>query len=247
MRLCAKLECIRPVYVRRVSGEETLSEDTEIEAPKPEEAGPEHAGHALDADVESGRVVDAPPPDADAPGSIAQNPFEGPPGDGVRRHPDLRYVRLERWTGQLGNLAVLVPLLVGVGVLYALTVFGPKIPVLAWRIPALIWIVLAPVLVAFADRWPAIVHEHMSWSLDARGLDVRRGVLWREEIAVPSSRIQHTDVKQGPLERRLGLATLVVHTAGTRHAAVAVPGLAVEDARAIRDYLGRAVDEDDAV
>ena len=49
--------------------------------------------------------------------------------------------------------------------------------------------------------------------------------------------MQHTDVSQGPLERRFGLATLVVHTAGTAHASVELPGLQHAVAIEVRDFL----------
>jgi len=54
---------------------------------------------------------------------------------------------------------------------------------------------------------------------------------------VPRSRIQHTDVTQGPYERRFGLATLVVYTAGTEHASIPIEGLSHETALAFRDAL----------
>jgi len=61
---------------------------------------------------------------------------------------------------------------------------------------------------------------------------------------VPRSRIQHTDVSQGPLQRPFGLATLTVHTAGTQFAAVPLSGLAKEVAEAIRDQLIGGVEDD---
>ena len=54
---------------------------------------------------------------------------------------------------------------------------------------------------------------------------------------MPRSRVQHTDVSQGPLERHYGLGTLVVYTAGTDHARVSLPGLAHEVAIQLRDDL----------
>ena len=54
---------------------------------------------------------------------------------------------------------------------------------------------------------------------------------------MPRSRIQHTDVSQGPYQRRFGLATLVVYTAGTEHASIAIEGLRHETALAFRDAL----------
>ena len=59
--------------------------------------------------------------------------------------------------------------------------------------------------------------------------------------------MQHLDVKHGPLARRFGLATLVLHTAGTRDSAVSVPGLDADDAAHLREVLGRqpVLDGDD--
>ncbi|WP_246191068.1 PH domain-containing protein [Pseudoxanthomonas taiwanensis] len=90
-------------------------------------------------------------------------------------------------------------------------------------------------------------HRRIGWKLDADGFAIRRGGLWRVETLVPVSRVQHLDLERGPLERRLGLATLVVHTAGTRLAAVRLPLLALEDAEALRAHLARPVESDDAL
>lgn len=75
------------------------------------------------------------------------------------------------------------------------------------------------------------------WKLDAQGLHVRRGFLWRSELLVPRSRVQHLDIERGPLERHFGLATLVVHTAGSQTQALHQSGLADADAVALRDAL----------
>jgi len=69
------------------------------------------------------------------------------------------------------------------------------------------------------------------------GLWVHRGVLWRSEIFVPRSRIQHTEVQQGPLARRFGIANLKVYTAGTSHGEIGIDGLPQADALWLRDEL----------
>lgn len=86
---------------------------------------------------------------------------------------------------------------------------------------------------------------HTAWRLDAQGLALRRGRLWQRETRVPASRVQHLDIKRGPLQRGRELSTLVVHTAGTRHSSVTVPHLDAADAERLRDRLGRALDHDD--
>ncbi|MEM7583986.1 MAG: PH domain-containing protein [Acidobacteriota bacterium] len=85
--------------------------------------------------------------------------------------------------------------------------------------------------------WPRLRYRHASYRVSDLGLWIRRGVLWRSEISVLKSRVQHTDVSQGPLQRRFDIATLVLHTAGTQHAAVSLGGLPHDVALAIRDYL----------
>lgn len=79
--------------------------------------------------------------------------------------------------------------------------------------------------------------RHCAWSLDADHFRLRKGILWRKEIHVPRSRLQHTDVTQGPLQRKYGVATLVLHTAGTSYATVSVEGLDADVARSLRDRL----------
>ena len=75
------------------------------------------------------------------------------------------------------------------------------------------------------------------WRLDAQGLGLRRDLMWQLETRIPLSRVQHLDLRRGPLERRAGLATLIVHTAGTHNSVVTLPGLSPERAVAIRDAI----------
>ena len=83
------------------------------------------------------------------------------------------------------------------------------------------------------------------WLLDGDGFALARGHWWRRETRVPASRVQHLDLKHGPLERRWRLATLVIHTAGSKMSAVSVSGLDAADAERLRDRLARQLDHDD--
>jgi uncharacterized protein len=75
-------------------------------------------------------------------------------------------------------------------------------------------------------------------------LQIRRGMLIRVRTVVPFGRVQHIDVAQGPVQRPFGLATLILHTAGTHGAAVSLPGLAMADAEAMRDRIRGKIRED---
>lgn len=75
-------------------------------------------------------------------------------------------------------------------------------------------------------------------------LAIKRGIWTRVRTIVPFGRVQHIDIAQGPLERRFGLATLILHTAGTRGAAVPLPGLLHEEAEAMRDRIRAKIRQD---
>jgi len=108
---------------------------------------------------------------------------------------------------------------------------------------------LAPlgcVLGAVFGAWLGIKrHRRTLWKLDAHGFALQRGRWWQTESRVPISRVQHLDLKRGPLERAFKLATLVIHTAGTRMAAVTISGLDGEDAERLRDRLAHQLDHHD--
>ncbi len=53
-------------------------------------------------------------------------------------------------------------------------------------------------------------------------LSFRSGVISRSVATAPFARVQHVSIGRGPLERRFGLSTLQLRTAGGH---IAVPGL----------------------
>jgi uncharacterized protein len=120
-----------------------------------------------------------------------------------------------------------------------------NLPHRTWAWPAIGGLWVAAIGFAF---W--VAHKryyHTYWKLDADGFAVRRGRLWQWETRVPASRVQHLDLKRGPLERAHRLASLVLHTAGTRLSAVSISGLDDGDAERLRDHFSRQIDrqEDD--
>jgi hypothetical protein len=108
------------------------------------------------------------------------------------------------------------------------------------------WLVLTSLVLSFAYIWPAARHKRLHYLVDEGGLRIRRGVFWRTVIWIPISRVQHTDFTQGPVQRRFGLATLTVHTAGTAGASISLAGLEHTIAARLCDHLrpDRATDAD---
>lgn len=65
----------------------------------------------------------------------------------------------------------------------------------------------------------------------------RTGALWRKHTAIPLNRIQHVEITQGGIERMLGLAKLIIYTAGGHGSDLAIPGLPFAHAEKLRDGL----------
>ena len=79
----------------------------------------------------------------------------------------------------------------------------------------------------------AVERRYAAWGYLEREDDlvVRRGVLLQRTSVVP-----YVDVTAGPLDRRLGLATVTMHTAAAATDAT-VPGLLAAEATRLRDRL----------
>ena len=148
---------------------------------------------------------------------------EQPEAEVAWRGPDRALLRLRR---QLTVVLLTVP--GGVAAVVLAVLFGPAAGGAAVAaVAALTWLTLG----AVARRWAA-------WGYLEREDDllVRCGVLVRRTSVVPYGRMQFVDVTAGPLQRRVGLATVTLHTAAAATDA-SVPGLLAAEAARLRDRL----------
>ncbi|HJR92638.1 MAG TPA: PH domain-containing protein [Acidimicrobiia bacterium] len=107
-----------------------------------------------------------------------------------------------------------------------------------WSVPW--WVVVALVAAngVVSLWWASVEFERWRWRLDDELLEVRRGVVVRRTSLVPRNRIQNVTTTVGPLQRRFGVVTVTVHTAGTRTPNVAIEDLDAGHAERIRRQLG---------
>ena len=100
--------------------------------------------------------------------------------------------------------------------------------------------VATALVTAVATGWALLAVERRwaAWGYAEREDDllVRRGVLVRRLSVVPYGRMQYVDVTAGPLDRRLGLARVTLHTAAAASDA-SIPGLPAAEADRLRDRL----------
>jgi uncharacterized protein len=140
---------------------------------------------------------------------------------------------------------------------------APKV-VTAWRIGSLVSLILPTMVLStlgfvFLDAWGWAIlgtlvalalfltvwyaparYKRWRWQLTDLAVELRFGVLVRQQETVPYFRIQQIDIVQGPLDRVLDLASLQVTTASASGSA-SLPGIANDDAPTVRaELLARA-------
>ncbi len=92
----------------------------------------------------------------------------------------------------------------------------------------------------------ALSYRYWTWSVHEDAIELTHGVVVRRHSVVPHHRIQQIDIERGPVERILGIATLVLRTAAATTDA-RIPGIGSEHSEQVRRALRERVGVDDAV
>jgi membrane protein YdbS with pleckstrin-like domain len=108
------------------------------------------------------------------------------------------------------------------------------------------WVPLRPPLFGLAvfgtvlvfGLWHArALFKSWRWALRPDDVVARYGVVWRVIRSIPRVRVQHVDVRSGPVDRALGLVEVSLHVAGSAGPVLTIPGLAPAEAEALRAAL----------
>jgi membrane protein YdbS with pleckstrin-like domain len=153
------------------------------------------------------------------------------------RAVDARAVPVWRWSAAMTCTPAVIA--ASVFVIVA-TVASSPAAIVVW----IGWTLLLAAVAAYVWKYPPARHRHLRYRIDDVGITIRDGVFWRTWSALPRVRIQHTDVSQGPLQRRYGVAELKLYTAGSRFTRIDLPGLEHAVALALRDELQRHANDD---
>jgi uncharacterized protein len=154
--------------------------------------------------------------------------------DGAPRALDAR-VRTVWGTGAL--LSTLVP---GVAATIVVAIVGAP----GALVGAAVLVTIVASITAFV--WSQLAVTRWWWRAWPDALELHHGVAVVHESLVPYHRIQQVDIVRDPLERVLGLSTLVLRTAAATTDAK-VPGVPVELAESLRQALLERAHVDDAV
>ena len=107
-------------------------------------------------------------------------------------------------------------------------------------VPALVALIALGAIIVVPNR----IARRLGYSVDGEWLRVVRGWTFHSDTIVPFVRVQHIDVNRGPIDKMVGTASLVVHTAGTHNSIVTLPGLSPDRAAELREIIRSAIRTD---
>jgi membrane protein YdbS with pleckstrin-like domain len=103
------------------------------------------------------------------------------------------------------------------------------------------WIALT-IFYAFAQARSV---AQKAYALRDKDVIFRSGWIIQKISTCPFNRIQHSSVSTGLFERKFGLATLNLYTAGTDDADLQIPGLKESDAYAMKEWITQKIIHED--
>ena len=111
--------------------------------------------------------------------------------------------------------------------------FVPEIPLLPFIILYSQWAIALTISMV----WPGIAVPRQGYVLRDKDILFRKGVIWRSVTAIPFNRIQHVESSSTPLDRKFGLATLQLFTAGGSTGDLKIDGLGKDVAEQLRVFI----------
>ncbi len=118
------------------------------------------------------------------------------------------------------------------------------VPLLGFALAAvlspIVWFWIPAGVFALLALWTAWLVPRqvraLGYAERADDLLLRKGILFRSMVVVPYGRMQYVDVSAGPLARKLGIASVQLHTASPGTDA-SIDGLPTAEAARLRDQL----------
>lgn len=77
----------------------------------------------------------------------------------------------------------------------------------------------------------------IQYAVREQDIHFQDGLFFRKLVSQPILRVQHIELKRGPIERKAGLATLQVFSAGGGSHTFEIPGLDYEKAISLRKFI----------
>lgn len=101
-----------------------------------------------------------------------------------------------------------------------------------------LWIYLIVIsLIVFLIIYYVFAVPRMQYAIKEFDIHYKYGVFYRKTISQPLLRVQHVEIKQGLLERKYQIASLLIYSAGTGIHTLQIPGLEYKTASHLRQFI----------
>lgn len=162
--------------------------------------------------------------------------------DSLPRLETVEYEPLQKnylWMSMVQN-AIFLMVLFGVGLIFTLTVFLSTFFATFLKMLG-IWILFATLLILLTY----FGFKRKGYALRERDISYKTGLIFKSVTTIPFNRVQHCELKKGPLEELFSITKLRVYTAGGMASDLAIPGLTQQRAESLKQFILNKTEEDE--
>jgi membrane protein YdbS with pleckstrin-like domain len=139
-------------------------------------------------------------------------------------------------------ILLIVWLIIGVGLIIFLLFLDIAYPSLY----NLIGLAGLSLILAFSFWAVYVGFGKKGYALRQRDIIYKKGIFWKSLTTIPFNRVQHCEVKQGPIDRIFDLSQLNIFTAGGSQSDLTIPGLTPEKAQALKNFIIKKTGQDES-
>src|SRR5690606_29695002 len=130
------------------------------------------------------------------------------------------------------SLLISMSILLGIGVLFFYFIDDIQQPVFI-AAATIIYVLIVLLRIISIN----ISYNYSGYALREKDILFRNGWLKRKTRVVMLNRVQHVSVQSGPLERRFGLSSVSIFTAGSSEADFTINGITEQTAQRIKEWI----------
>jgi membrane protein YdbS with pleckstrin-like domain len=162
--------------------------------------------------------------------------------DQIPRIDQVVYEPIEKnylWMSLVQN-AIFLMVLFGVGMIFLVTVFLDSFFLNLIKFMGA-WLIFAIVLITLS--WMGFYRK--GFALRERDVTYKTGLIFKSITTIPFNRVQHCELKKGPMEEMFSISRLRIYTAGGMASDLSIPGLDPVKAESMKQFILKKTEEDE--
>jgi membrane protein YdbS with pleckstrin-like domain len=113
-------------------------------------------------------------------------------------------------------------------------------------VPMLYIFITILLLILFFIVWVGFnSFKYKGYALRQHDIIFKSGIFFRSTTIISFNRVQHIEINQGPLDRYFKIVGLTLYTAGGSSSDLTIPGLSMEDANRIKEWIMKKKNSDE--